>query len=309
MKFAGVVVIGCALLFSLAAPGLRCSSLEVSAVQPTSPFHEDGHFLEWEHGRIYYVDRGQGGVPIVLVHGFGASLYTWRHMIEPLSREYRVIALDLPGYGFSDKPDIQYNMALFSAQILHLLDALGVQRAVFVGNSMGGKITLFTALHNPERVESMVLIDAAAYVSGSSGRPFILRLVATPCVGEVLTSLSRRSRVRDILEDVYHDDSKITEADVDAYHAPMLMEGGNRAALSLLRSDAFGGDIEAGVPSIRIPALIIWGQEDTWIPVANGERLHRELPDSRLEVLPATGHVPQEEAPELVLPLVQRFLH
>lgn len=291
------------------AAGMNCSSRNVSQVQPQSQFATDGKFFEWEGHRTYYIDRGQTNrVPIVFIHGFGSSTYSWRHLIEPLSARHRVIAVDLLGFGFSDKPDIDYNMALFSRQVTALMDELGIRSAIFAGNSMGGKITLFTAIHTPERVKKMILIDAAAYPRGSHGRPFLLSLAAKPCVGEVLSNFNSASRVRGMLKDAYHVENKVTDIDVETYYAPLQMEGGSRAALSLLRSDDFGGDLAAAIPDIQIPALILWGAEDTWIPVANAERLHQELPQSELKIFSGTGHTPQEESPELVLPAIQTYL-
>ena len=174
-----------------------CSSLAVSEVQPTSKFAADGKFFDFEGHRTYYIDRGPADKPaLVLIHGFGSSVYTWRHLIEPLAAHNRVIALDLVGFGFSDKPDIDYDMSLFSRQVTALLDALQIKQAIFAGNSMGGKVTLFTAIHAPERVSKMILIDAAAYPRGANGRPFLLSLAAKPCVGEFLSNFNSASRVR-----------------------------------------------------------------------------------------------------------------
>jgi pimeloyl-ACP methyl ester carboxylesterase len=288
---------------------IGCSSLEVAQVQPASRFADDGRYFEWNGSRTYYIDRGQSNrETIVFIHGFGSSTYSWRYLIEPLAARYRVIAVDLPGFGFSDKPDIQYDMRLFSRYVTGLMDELGISSAIFAGNSMGGKITLYTAVHAPERVSRMILIDAAAYPHGSQGRPFLLSLAAKPCVGEFLSSFNSASRVRGMLQDAYFDESKVTDADVQAYYAPLRMAGGSRAALSLLRSDDFGGDLAARIPGIQVPALILWGAEDTWIPVANAERLHEDLPRSELIIFPGTGHTPQEESPELVLPAIQKYL-
>ncbi|MCR9144447.1 MAG: alpha/beta fold hydrolase [bacterium] len=294
-------------LFSLTTA--TCSSLAVSEVQPDSRFAADGAFFEWNGHQTYFTDRGRNNrETIVLIHGFGSSTYSWRHLIEPLSENYRVVAVDLLGFGFSDKPDVDYTMDLFSRQVLALLDHLEIRSAIFAGNSMGGKITLLTAVQTPERVDRMILIDAAAYPDGSRGRPFLLSLAAKPCIGEFLSNFNSASRVRGMLEDAYYDESKVADPDVQNYYAPLRMAGGSRAALSLLRSDDFGGDLAAAIPEIQIPALILWGAEDTWIPVENATRLHAELPRSQLIIFPGTGHTPQEESPELVLPAVQKYL-
>ena len=159
-------------------------------------------------------------------------------------------------------------------------------------------------------MERLVLIDAAAYPrsADTGSRPLLLSLAAQPCVGEVLSNFNSRSRVRGMLEDVYADDAKIVAADVDAYYAPLQMSGGSRAALALLRSDDFGGNIAAGIPDIQTPALVLWGADDRWIPLELGERLAGDLPNATLQVFENVGHVPQEEAPELVLAAMRKFL-
>lgn len=312
LRRASVAALGLALSMALL---FSCQSLRVEAVQPQSRFAASGQFFEWQGHRLYYLEQGQASAPaIVLIHGFGSSVYTWRHLIEPLARTHRVLAIDLLGFGFSDKPDAPqlYSIDAFSQQVFALMDQRQVKRAVFAGNSMGGKISLLAAQRAPERVQKLVLIDAAAYPRSESGdggdRPLILSLAAQPCVGEVLTQFNSRSRVQAMLEDVYHDDSKIVPADVDAYYAPLQMDGGSRAALALLRSQDFGGNIADGIPGIQAPALVLWGATDRWIPLKLGERLAGDLPNAKLTVFPDVGHVPQEEAPELVLQAMRDFL-
>jgi len=109
-------------------------------------------------------------------------------------------------------------------------------------------------------------------------------------------------------ESAYADPTKVTDEAVDANYRPLTMPGGSRAALSLLRGGFLNPPIAHGIPTIEVPALVLWGAEDTWIPLANGERMHRELPDSKLVVLDGVGHVPQEEDPERTAREMRNFL-
>jgi pimeloyl-ACP methyl ester carboxylesterase len=293
-------------VFFLASALMLCSAPQARQLQPQSQFAENGAFMDWRGHSIYYVDRGRGE-PLILIHGFGASLYSWRHVIGPLSESHRVIAVDLIGFGFSDKPDIEYSVPLFAEQIVHVMDRLGLPRAVLVGNSMGGRTAATIAVRHPERARGLVLIDPALYMNNGGDRPLLFTLARQPCLGEFLSLFNSRSRVRAMMEDIFYDDSIPTEADVDTYYAPLTMRGGSRAALSLLRNRGQDAELEAALPRLRKPTLIVWGAHDKWIPAANGERLKADIPGSSLLIIENAGHAPQEETPAPVIAAVSEF--
>lgn len=284
-----------------------CSAPQAQILQPQSRFAENGAFMDWRGHSIYYVDRGRGE-PLILIHGFGASLYSWRNVIAPLAESHRVIAVDLIGFGFSDKPDIDYSVPLFAEQIIHVMDRLGLARATLAGNSMGGRTAVTVAARHPERVKGLVLIDPALYMNSGGDRPLIFTLARQPCLGEFLTLFNSRSRVRAMMEDIFYDDSIPTDEDVETYYAPLAMRGGSRATLSLLRNRGQDADLEAALPGLRQPTLIIWGAQDKWIPAANGERLKAEIAGARLLIIENAGHAPQEETPAPVIAAVKEFV-
>jgi len=304
----GTILFGlCAAIFALL---VQCSAVEPREAARTSELADYGRFLDWNGHSIYHIEKGQGE-PLILIHGFGSNHFTWSRVLAPLSQRYRVIAPDLLGFGFSDKPDIEYNIDLFTRQIVFLMRELEIDSAYVGGNSMGGRITLHLAYLAPQRTQKILLLDAAAYdlrEDEDHSRPFLLQLATVPCLGEGLSAFQSRGRMRGMMETAYADPDKVTEDVVDAYYRPVTMEGGSRAALSLLRGGFGIPPVAQEVPSIETPALVLWGAEDTWIPLSNGERMHRELPNSELVVFEGVGHVPQEEAPEQTAEAMLEFL-
>ncbi|MGH7606517.1 MAG: alpha/beta fold hydrolase, partial [Gemmatimonadales bacterium] len=252
---------------------------------------------------------GAGGTPVVFVHGFGASLYTWRHVLPPVvAAGYRVVAFDSRGFGFSGKPAERgaYTNAAYTRLVVALLDSLGIASAVLVGHSMGGAIAADVALRHPERVRGLVLVDAA----GAGVRwPRLLTLARVPFLGAVATALRGRWITRRLLRSTYADPDKVTEADVDQYYAPVSDPAFGRSLRGVLREFRFDTLLgQLNDAAIAAPTLVVWGAEDRWIPVRNGSRLAHALPRALFVVMPGTGHSPAEEAPEVVNRLLLDFL-
>lgn len=298
-----------ACLIGALSPGLACNSFDPRKVAAESALAEHGRFLDWNGRSIYYVEKGQGE-PLILIHGFGSSHFTWSRVMDQMSQHYRVIAPDLLGFGYSDKPDVQYNMDLFTRQIVFMMRELKIDSAYVGGNSMGGRITLHLAYLAPQRVKKMLLLDAAGYDlrDDDNSRPFLLQLATVPCLGEGLSAFQTRGQIRGMTESAYANPQQVTDETVEANYRPLAMPGGSRAPLSLLRGGFQNPPIAHEIPSIEVPALVLWGAEDTWIPLEHGERMHRELPNSELAVLEGVGHVPQEEAPEQTAREMLEFL-
>lgn len=251
-------------------------------------------------GHTYcYADTGQGPV-MLLLHGLGGSLYDWRHMIEPLSRTHRVIALDFLGSGESDKPpDVDYGFAAQAVRVARFLDALGIRRVTLVGNSYGGGVTLLFALRWPERVERMVLIDPACYADRI---PLFVPLGRMPGVECLSKRLPVEPFVRWFLRSAYADPKKLTQEEIAAYVAENRSRERLRALFKTLR-DIIPPDarrLQRQIRTIQVPAVVIWGKQDTTLPAELGRRLVRELPNARLVELDA-GHVPHQECPGDVL--------
>ena len=237
--------------------------------------------------RLRLIDSGQGPV-VVFLHGFGASIYSWRHQLEPvLQAGHRVVAYDNRGFGSSDRPDSGYDNAAYVTLLLALLDSLDIADAVLVGHSMGGQIAAEVAATAPGRVRGLVLLDP----SGHRGP------VSRLALRQLFTPLLTRSAVAAILRFCFADPRRVTAQDIDQYYAPVASPGGRRAIVRVLgeyRFDALRGNAQ----HIAAPTLVLWGAADRIIAFRHIADLANELPRAAVSVIRDAGHNPQEEQPE-----------
>jgi pimeloyl-ACP methyl ester carboxylesterase len=264
-------------------------------------------FAVLEGHKVRFIRTGQGKA-VLLLHGFASSIYTWKDVIPALALDHEVVALDLPGFGWSDQPkDLSFE--LFPKVAWGLLDALGLDRATLVGNSMGGAVAALLAAERPGRVEKLVLIDSAGFNLRPADRPAAVRLAAHPWAESALGVLPvRRLFVTRGLRQVFHDPARIGDERVNEYLAAAARPG-TLAAIRSLGASAFDPQAFAELlRGVRAPTLVIWGGEDTWIPLAHADRFVSAIPGARKVVLPEVGHTPQEEAPEAVNALLREFL-
>jgi len=259
----------------------------------------DSLYVNVDGVRTRYVTSGEGEQAIIFIHGFSSSLYSWRACLGPISRHYRVFALDLKGFGFSGKPASEYTTGEYVDFVIHFMDALKLDKATLCGNSMGGGIAWRTALKYPKRVEKLILVDAAGYPSTRSGLPFIMKLGRLPGMENLFSLFTTRGRIRSSLESAYYHDEQVTEKTVDAYYYPMRTKGAMYAVLARMRHPRSETENWQGrISELRLPTLIVWGAEDTWIPAEDAERFHGDIAGSRLRIFQGCGHLPQEEMPE-----------
>ena len=247
--------------------------------------------------RVHYVEAGQGS-PVVLLHGLGASVVTWRENIGPLAERHRVYAVDLPGHGDSEKPDdLSYSLESMINFTRSLVEALGHERAALAGSSIGGGLALMTALHHPEVVSKLILSSSAAL--GREVAPF-LRLASLPYVGELMTS-GVRDATRMWLRKSFYDKSLASGELLDELRRTNHLTGAREAGLTIAR-------VYIGLWGVRrryiltrqlrrldVPTLIFWGADDEIIPVKHAFRAARDLPKCDLHVFGDCGHWPQVE--------------
>lgn len=262
----------------------------------------DSRFLALdEEKRIHFRDVGPREAPtIVLVHGFSASLHTWEPWVADLKRDYRVISLDLPGHGLSRCVDNdEIGMEQFTDIIDQVTRALKVERFTLAGNSMGGGAAWNYALAHPERLEGLVLVDAAGWpraAEESDDRPFIFRLLEIGIARELVKDLDMSSLIRPGLEDSFADPAFVTDEMVDRY-ASLSRAPCHREALLTL-SAGRGTRTEASpekLSAIAIPTLVMHGELDNVIPASHGEQFAAAIPGAELKLYPDVGHLPQEE--------------
>jgi pimeloyl-ACP methyl ester carboxylesterase len=258
----------------------------------------------------YWVEGS--GQDILLVHGLACSVEFWRHNLGPLATGHQVFALDLPGCGLSDKQVAQFSLAYGASFLKGFMDSVGIGRAVVVGHSMGGALCAQFAVQHPERTRALILVDSAGF-----GRElqWFLRLWTLPLVGEVLFRAYQRAFPA-LKGMVFCDGSSISDEWIQGAAAMLRMPGVRETALEIVRTGAdLGGqreelfqDLHARLPSLNIPALIVWGERDHAVPVSHAERAKSLIPGSKVSIMPGRGHIPQVERPNEFDQLVSDFL-
>ncbi len=273
----------------------------------------DSQFLQVKGWEIHTKQAGSGDPVFILLHGFGASTFSWREVIQPLSRRGTVVAYDRPAFGLTQRPLTWEGANPYSPDaqvdlVLGLLAELGVEQAILVGNSAGGAIALETALRYPERVQALILVDAAVYTGGGSPR-WIRPLLSTPQLDHLGPLLARRiaNQGDDFLASSWHDPSKITPSVYQGYRLPLQVDNWDRALWELTKA-SYQFDFEGRLENLSVPTLVVTGDDDRVVPTAESLRLAGEITEADLAVLENCGHLPQEECPQSFLNAVEAFL-
>jgi pimeloyl-ACP methyl ester carboxylesterase len=260
-----------------------------------------------------YCESYGSGDPMLFLHGLGGSTYSWRYMIAPFSGEHEVILIDLRGEGKSPKPHDKHYSILDQGELIYqFIIEHDLKNLTLVGNSYGGAVSLLVAIRlcaeNPSRLSKLILIDSGGY---PDHLPMFLKLLRAPILGWLAVHLlPPKTQIRIVLKKSYHDPSKITKPQVDAYAGPLASPGGRHALLQIGKR-AIPKDIQSYIdkyPTISVPTLILWGDDDQVLPRLIGERLKAAIPNSRLELIPSAGHIPQEEQPDAVIARIKEFL-
>jgi len=248
-------------------------------------------FASVDGARVRYVDVGQGP-PVVLIHGFASSLETWDLLIPELSKTHRVIAMDLKGFGWSDRPEGDYSPKAEAHLVLRLLAARGIEKAAFVAHSWGSSVALELALAAPERVSRIALYDAWVY---EEQLPTFFVMSRAGGVGEALFSMYYNERADERMSLAFFDKTLVSEPLAEAVERSLERPGTVAAALAGVRGMHYT-DVATRYRTIDKPTLLLWGREDVVTTLPFGERLSRELPHARLVVYPRCGHFPMLEA-------------
>src|SRR5437763_4573155 len=272
---------------------------------------EHSRFAFVDSVRVHYQEAGlRDAPPVLLIHGFTASNFVWSEVLLPIAESgLRVIAPDLVGFGFSDKPkENEYTIDAQARMIVGLMDHLGIERATLVGSSYGGAVAATCTLDYPERVERLVLVDAV--INDHARRRPLLRFAALPLIGDLVSPLMLGSRklVHSQMRKGYAPENRhlFDEKRMTAHHRPLLAANTQRAALATLRRWR-AEHIEQEAIRIKQPTLLIWGEDDPEIPLAHGRRLFEQIPNSHLIVFKRCGHMPMEEHPREFTEVLTRF--
>lgn len=306
MKTAILLLLAIALLASAGAalwlwtPDLPRAALEAKY------FDAGSRYVEVEGARLHVRESGsRDGPPVLMLHGFGSSLHTWEPWARMLGADHRVIRIDLPGAGLTGAdPARDYGDERATRLIAALLDRLGIARTSVIGNSIGGRIGWRLAAEYPDRVDRLVLVAPDGYAS-----PGFAYGVAPsiPVVFRLLPWVLPEAMLRMNLAPAYGDPARLSDDVLARYHDLMRAPGVRRAVLDRTVQTVLQPP-EPWLAKIVAPTLLVWGERDAMIPVANAQDYLRAIRGSELVVLPALGHVPFEEAPEASLPAVRAFL-
>jgi len=276
--------------------------------QPISEWakkYAEGKFIDLDGRSTHYIEKGEGEA-IILLHGYFYDSFQWSKNIDALAKRFKVYALDLWGFGYSTREPMDYSYQLYVGQLLKFMDALSIDKASLIGQSMGGgTCILFTTQHR-ERVNKMILV-----ASGGMPNPLslIARIACLPGIGELLFSMqgSRKGMLKTAF---IYDKSLLTEEYVENVTRFHKVIGTTEVLLKILRK-RFWGTLLADIhklAEIGVPILIVWGRQDKSIPLQLGQKMHRILKGSRLEILDPAGHCPNDEQPGKFNQIAVRFL-
>lgn len=312
-----LILLAALLILLLVVPFLIPVPPLENTVPPEELADPDSRFIEINGLTVHYKQAGRGDTALILLHGFAASTYTWRAVMPALAEQYRVVAFDRPAFGLTERPlpgafpngVNPYTAEAQADLVIGLMDALGLERAVLVGNSAGGTVAAYTALHAPDRVQALVLVDAAIY-SGGGAPGFVRPLLQTPQMqhlGPLLARLIQRGGYQ-FGQSAWHDPAGFTDAIWSAYQKPLRAENWDRALWELTAASR-PLHLDQQLTDLTMPVLVITGDDDRIVPTEQSLRLATEIPGARLAVIPACGHVPQEECPSAWLEAVRAFLN
>ncbi|MGO9487076.1 MAG: alpha/beta fold hydrolase [Rhodomicrobium sp.] len=262
--------------------------------------------------RLAAIEMGHGR-PILLLHGFATSSYTWHSIIPELAKDHRVIAIDLRGFGASDKPlDEHYSIQDQTEAVQAFIEQENLRDLTVIGHSFGGGITLSLALNAEQqrkpRIRNIVLIDTIAY---RQPLPIFFKLLQIPMVGDLgMTLVPPEIQAEQGLRVAYYDRDKISGQDIAEYASTLYSPAAKHALTKTIEQMVPDNIDELALRyrTIKMPALILWCEQDKVVPVVLGERLHDNMGSSELAIFTHCGHMPQEEKPQDTVAAIQAFL-
>ncbi|ALV63192.1 Alpha/beta hydrolase fold [Thermococcus sp. 2319x1] len=302
-KFFGALFLLLIILYAIPIPSTGQNVEEISL--------PESKFIEVCGLRVHYVEK-PGESNLLLLHGFGASTFSWRYLLES-DLGVRVVAFDRPGFGLTERknpkelPCNPYSPEGAAELTLELMNKLGMEKATLVGHSAGAGIALLVAIKAPERVEKLVLV-APAWEARNQGRlqKFLFSLPWTEKYFPLVLRLSV-GRLENILENAWYNKTKLTDEVREGYKKPLKAKDWDKGLFWVTKYSSYP-DITEDLSTLSIPALIVHGREDAIVPLKSGEKLHQILPNSKLVVMEKCGHLPHEEKPKEFLDILEEFL-
>ena len=246
---------------------------------------------------VHYRINGDTGETVVLIHGTASSLHTWEGWTKELEKNYRVVSFDLPAFGITGpEPNNDYTRERYLKFIDHVLNALEIDSCYMAGNSFGGYLTWSYAVHHPEKVKKIAILNSSGYPRGDQPTPISFKMQKKEWLRPFITRVTPESLVRKSVNVVYYDDSKVTDELVTRYMELLLREG-NRDGL-MGKTQQIKYEYVDEIKQVQCPTLIMWGDQDMLVNVDAAPRFHEDIPNSELLIYENMGHVPMEEIPE-----------
>ena len=266
-----------------------------------------GKVIELDGHQTHYIEKGEGE-PLILIHGFLYHSFMWQENIDELAKHYRVFAIDLWGCGYSTRAPLDFGYQLYSKQIKLFMQHLGLERAHFAGQSMGGGTAIQFTVENPDMAGKLILVNCAGM---PNPQPFLAKVLNLPFIGEFAMSINTNNVRGDAIKDFFlYDKSLATREYIDDVLWPQKIEGSIKAGLYIQRKDFFdklSSTIEQ-LATLNKQVLIVWGKQDVPVSVKRGEQMQAMLKGSQLLVLDKAGHVSNYEQAEQFNQAVVEFL-
>lgn len=286
------------LLTALGVGGLALNELKALY----APADSGSKFVEIDGLNLHYRDQGERHLPvIIMLHGVVSSLHTWDDWLLDFSEHYRVIRFDLPGFGLTGpSKDGVYSVERMLNLLGSLMDHLQVDKASFAGNSLGGYLAWNFALSQPERVEKLILLDPAGYAMEKI--PWLIAASELPGATILMPIWMPRALIAQGVKQVYGDPKRIKNHVVERYYRLSRRPGNRKAMMTVFRQMVLSNrtllhQTPAAVAKLRVPTLLLWGEDDRWIPPAQVQFWRRDLQGIQVTTYPGVGHLPMEEIP------------
>ena len=262
-------------------------------------------YLNTEKFKLHYTRKGTGD-PLLLLHGGGTWLYSFRHNIESLSRNFSVFAVDMPGHGYTEPLDtcVDYSFDIICESLTEFMDKMKIKKAHFAGHSWGGGWAVYFAARYPMRVDKLILIDSSGI---NRHERLMWEMMKYPAIGEFMSWFLSRYAIKKGLQACYYDTSLVSSDMVEQIHTPLCKTHIRKAQLSYSRNINWK-ETEAALSRIQSQTLVLWGKHDRYIHVKFAKQIQRLIPDARLVTIDNCGHSAHEECPETVNSLILNFL-
>ncbi len=302
-----LIIIGALVSIIIILPQL--TSKETCTYEEAIQKFAKGKFVTVDGKKVHYVEAGNGP-PIILIHGFLYHTVMWKKNIDALAEKFKVYAIDLWGWGFSERlKEKEYSFERYGKQIVGFMDALNIKKATLAGQSMGGGISVYVAAHYPERVDRLILVDPAVipYPMTTIGK-----IYQFPFIGEFMNAIPGDALMKNNIKTIwFYDKNKVTEEYCKEVLQPLCIKGSYAGTMFILRNVLKGPYVEKEanlLAKMSIPTLIIHGREDKAVPLDRSKKLNDLWKGSKLVIFDKAGHSPHEEYPEKFNKLAIEFL-